>query len=71
MSLPMRRFRLWIAGSVNWPSSRVALAKRIVVASGFETTRPFESVTVEGPKRGSGAGRRVTIGPDHGPDWNV
>ena len=46
-------------------------AKRIVVATGFETTRPFESVTVEGPKRGSGADRRVRIGPDHGPDWNV
>ena len=57
--------------SANWPSLRVALAKRIVVASGFETTRPLESVTVDGPKRGSGAVKRVRMGPDQTPDWYV
>jgi len=43
----------------------------MVVASGFETTRPLESVTVAGPNRGSGAARRVKIGPDHSPDWKM
>ena len=50
-------------GALIWSSPRVGNAKRILVASGLETTRPLDSLTVSGPNCGSGAGRRVTIGP--------
>jgi hypothetical protein len=64
---PMRTFSACIAFNWNCPSACVAFANRIVVASGFETTRPFDRVTVGGPNAGSGAGSLVTIGPLHGP----
>ena len=43
---------------------------RSVAASGFDTTRPFESVTV-GPNRGSAAATLVTMGPLYGPARNT
>src|SRR5437879_11263355 len=61
-------FQMMRFGALICPSPRVGYAKRIVVASGFETTRPFDSVTVGGPNAGSGAEMRVTIGPLYGPD---
>src|SRR6266849_2196445 len=55
-------------GALICPSPRVGNAKRIVVASGLGTLRPFDSVTADGPNCGSAAAIRVTIGPLYGPD---
>ena len=52
-------------------AARVAYAKRSTVASGFDTTRPLERVSVGGPNLGSAAATRVMIGPVHGPVRNT
>src|SRR5919109_4078720 len=70
-SRPRRMFQIIKFGALICPSPRVGNAKRIVVANGFETTRPLESVTVDGPNCGSAAAMRVTIGPLYGPDRTV
>ena len=58
----------WYGRPWNCPSPRVGIAKRVVVASGLDTTRPFRTVvTVAGPNCGSAAAMRVTIGPDQMP----
>ena len=65
---PSRRLRIFRFGALICPAPRSAFANLIAVANGFDTTRPFESVTVGGPNRGSAALSRVTIGPEYGPD---
>src|SRR5262245_12047898 len=45
------------------PSVRVGYAKRIVVARGFGVVVPLARVIRAGPKRGSAADRRSTMGP--------
>src|SRR5438132_10112276 len=76
-SRPARMFQMIRFGALIWPSPRVGFAaqgraaapqNRIVVARGLETTRPFESVIVDGPNCGSAAAIRVTIGPLYGPE---
>src|SRR5437660_10835716 len=67
-SRPTRAFQMIKFGALIWPSPRVAYANRIVVARGFDTTRPFDNVTVDGPNCGSAAAMRVTIGPLYGPE---